>query len=73
MKQVLERYKESESDVQLHVRDKIVEGKIQALEDDLVHLLGDRFEYFVPIDHVLFVGAKLNADQQRRDKTVGFK
>jgi hypothetical protein len=71
MKTVLNRYRESGREIQIGVRDKVMEGRVVEVRDTTVHIIGDKLEYDILLEHILFVGAKLDP-QQQKPKTVGF-
>ena len=72
MKETLKQLQKQGQEVYLFIRDRQVEGIIQKVENNIVHLLGEKFEYYIPLDHVLFIGLKLEPEKQRRTKAVGF-
>ena len=72
MKDTLRRLQKQGQEVHLYIRDKEIEGVIQNMENGVVNLVGDKYEYFIPVDHVLFVGLKLDTERRRRNKSVGF-
>lgn len=72
MKDTLRRLQKQGQEVHLFIRDKEIEGVIQNMENGVINLVGDKHEYFIPVDHVLFVGLKLDAERRRRNKSVGF-
>ncbi len=77
MQKILEKYLEDKKDVQLVIREKQMEGTIEAIEDGLVHLVGEKYEYHVPIEKIVLVGCKLDKKERKHKKAknppLGFK
>ena len=77
MRTVLESYFQNKKYVQLIIREKQMEGSIESIKDDIVHLVGEKYEYHIPIDKIITVGCKLeNKDRKTRVEKglpLGFK
>ncbi len=71
MEKIVNRYLELDEPIQVFVRDKMVEGKVKDVESGIVHLVGDKYEFFIPLENILFVGSKLVPEKQKQ-RTVGF-
>jgi len=77
MQKILEKYLEDKKDVQLVIREKQMEGTIESIGDGLVHLVGEKYEYHVPLEKIVLVGCKLDKKErkQKKDKNppLGFQ
>tara|TARA_Y100001960_G_C14246680_1_gene620860 strand:+ start:262 stop:591 length:330 start_codon:yes stop_codon:yes gene_type:complete len=69
MNKVLENYFKNKKHVQLIIREKEMEGTIESIRDDLIHLIGEKYEYHIPIDKIVTVGCKLETkDRKKKDE-----
>ena len=77
MQKVLETYFQNKKDIQISIREKQMEGTIKAIKDGVIHLVGEKYEYHIPIEKIITVGCKLNKKDQKQKKTnhssLGFK
>ena len=53
MEKILKTYIENQSQIQIFIREKTFEGVIESLQDDVVHLIGEKYEYHLPVEHNL--------------------
>tara|TARA_B100000686_G_scaffold348166_1_gene438566 strand:+ start:6133 stop:6372 length:240 start_codon:yes stop_codon:yes gene_type:complete len=65
MEKVLQYYFKNKKDVQLFIREKLVEGTIESLNDGIVHLVGEKYEYHIPIKNIVILGCKLDKNKRR--------
>lgn len=77
MEEILNSYQMHQVNVQIYIRDKTVEGKIEGLKNGITHLVGEKYEYHIPVNQILVIGAKLEKEKrteitQKTDR-VGFK
>ncbi len=77
MQKILEKYFQDKKDVQIIIREKQMEGTIESIEDGLVHLVGEKYEYHVPLEKIVTVGCKLDKKERKQKKAkhppLGFK
>ena len=77
MQKILEKYFQDKKDVQIIIREKQMEGTIESIEDGLVHLIGEKYEYHVPVEKIVTVGCKLDNKERKQKKVkhppLGFK
>ena len=77
MEKIIKRYIEEQSKVQILARDKMFEGIIDSIQEKVVHLIGEKYEYYLPMEHILSLGAKLNKEKRisiiDKSDRVGFK
>jgi hypothetical protein len=77
MQKILEKYLQNKKEVQIIIREKQMEGTVEAIEDGFVYLIGEKYEYHVPIDKIVTIGCKLDKKErkQKKDKNppLGFK
>lgn len=77
MQKILEKYLKNKKDVQIIIREKQMEGTIESIKDGLVHLVGEKYEYHVPLEKIVTLGCKLD-NKHRKQKNakqppLGFK
>ena len=77
MEKILNTYIENQRQVQIFIREKTFEGVIKSLQDKVVHLVGEKYEYHLLIDQILSIGVKLNKEKRtsivNKSDRVGFK
>ena len=77
MKKILERYYKNKKDVQIFIRGKEMEGVIKSIQEDIVHLVDEKYEFHIPIEKIITIGCKLDKKdrKQKSDKNfpLGFK
>ncbi|GEM_PF-2941848 len=77
MQKILEKYFQDKKDVQIIIREKQMEGTIASLDDGLVHLVGEKYEFHIPIEKIVIVSCKLDKEERKQKKAknppLGFK
>ena len=77
MEKILKTYITKKKQVQIIIRDKTFEGVIENIQEKIVYLVGDKYEYHIPIEQILTIGAKLNKEKRvsfaEKSDRVGFK
>ena len=76
MYKILEKYLHDKKDVQIVVREKQMEGTIESINNDLVHLVGDKYEYYIPLEKIVIIGCKVDNKERKQKKAhqiLGFK
>ena len=66
MQKILENYFQNKKDIQIIIREKQMEGTIESIKEGIIHLIGEKYEYHIPVEKIITVGCKLDKKERKQ-------